>query len=193
MAENESGIDNYDITHSFEAWVEAGTKLGNEKFPDWHPKMIERMANNFGWRAEGMFITGESVEIIFDDWITGQSPYSPHGIPNDGYDWELLGLGETNKSYSILLDFGMNVQKLDKCIAERFAHDCADVSTMSVDECKRQYRDWISGKNKMSPHHIPFSDVVQEARRERRRKLRIERHHLSDFIFELNMMSEIPD
>jgi hypothetical protein len=158
---------------NFELWHEAGWQYAKD-----HPELdmwdfqIKEMASDFAWRMEGMDITPENVEWAYQDWISGQSPYSIHsratpGRIEDGYDFmeqcrrDKLKATEEFKTY--LLESGVDPFEVDKIAATRLSNPLY----FRPEEGKRVMRDYFSGINPNSPHHVPL-DPLNKALRDGR-------------------------
>lgn len=159
------------MKNSFKDWKKAARQYAAD-----HPELdmwefqVENMASDFAWRMEGVNITPESVEYAYQDWISGNNPYSPHTIglrsQEFGYDyWEWVRrkdaiAEEKHRQYG--LDHGIDPENLDRYI--RGVHP---ELYFDKDKAVRATRDWFSGKMQESPHHIPLDPEHVKARAER--------------------------
>lgn len=156
---------------NFELWHDAGRQYAKD-----HPELelwdfqIETMASDFAWRMEGMPITPENVEMAYQDWISGNSPYSVHSRATprsieDGYDfgeqcnrWKRQAK-EDLKTY--LLMSGAEPFEIDK-----IAEDYSDLFLKDRGGA-HIWKEWVSGKNPKSPHHIPLDPLNKQLRDDR--------------------------
>lgn len=158
------------MKNSFKDWKAAARQYAAD-----HPELdmwefqVEAMASDFAWRMEGCNITPESVEYAYQDWISGNNPYSVHTIGlrhEDGYDYpewvrrKKATAEEEHRQYG--LDHGIEPENLDRYI--RGVHP-----ELYFDKNKavRATREWFSGEMKESPHHIPREPEHIKAREER--------------------------
>ena len=178
----------------FKDWKKAGAKYAKTNFPDWNDQMVAEFAVDLAWRYEGQAVSPESLEDAYEDWISGQSPYSPHCVPLDGYDYSEWGERQLRDEKLALTEFAIT-RGFESFEAERFASDTLKIISGIYDEETRSrlMEDWLNGRNEFSPHHIPFDEVNKAQRDERRALLRMKYHHVSDFSFKLFFHHRLTD
>lgn len=157
------------MADNFEEWHDAARQYAAE-----HPELglwpfqIEAMASDWAWRMEGAEITAESRESAYQDWISGNNPYSVHTVHLDGYDqrgnWDRLKK-KCREDYTVFwlchADFKQDMNRFIDSISIELYFD--------EEKAWRQFREWMSGENPKSPHHVPF-DATNSAERAARRQ-----------------------
>lgn len=172
------------MANSMKAWKKAAREYAaNHPELDLWPFQIDRMASDIAWRFEGLKITPESVQEAYEDWISGQSPYSPHTVPLDGED---LGesirryeLSQRDKIFEDALSTGM-----DKRLARKFA-DTIYIQNYSQKEIEKEIDAWFAGIHSESPYHVPFDEINIKEREERKALVRSQRPDISNFSFQI--------
>lgn len=170
------------MANSFKAWEKAARKYAakHPEFDMW-PFQINRMASDIAWRYEGCEITPDSVQEAYEDWISGQSPYSPHTVPLEGEDLaesiRRYELSRRDEIFEDAVSTGMN-----KRLARKFA-DTIDVQTYYDVDIAKKIDEWFAGVHAGSPYHVPFDEVNMAEREERRALVRSQRPDMSDFSF----------
>lgn len=181
------------LPNSFEDWVNVSSSYARDNFPDWHKEMIGRFASNMAWRNEGAVVTDENVAEAYEDWVSGKSPYSPHYVSTDGYDYDIWDLQERKKLAEGLNSYALE-NGMEPFMANRFAHNSLkDAGVIVPADYSRILDEWISGDNPASPHHIPLDAENQAERDERRKQLRRKYEHVSDFSFKLFFRKRLTD
>lgn len=183
--DNEEGPTNWD----FDDWKESARQYALTNFPDWHSGMVTRYARDIAWRYEGISITPEALESAYEDWISGSSPYSPHAVGLDGYDYDIWQKKQNRKAIEELVPLATGAG-FDERSAERYANDTykwtgVDSRDFDTEEFIESLGDWLSGKNPHSPHHIRHEPENIAERRERLEELNNRYQHKADFIIML--------
>lgn len=186
VAGDYDGEDTFGPTNwDFEDWWGAAEAYARKNFSDWHPEMIREFASDIAWEMEGALLTPSRMEKASEGWFSGANPYSPHTVPQDGYDFTEWYERGQNDSAVELVKFGI-AQGMDSRMAERFASDTiSSYSFISSSEFAKALEEWWSGRNDQSPHFIPLDEVNRKERDERRKFLRQKYAHVSDFSFRL--------
>lgn len=173
------------VLDDFEDWWAGAEVYAAANFTDWHPEMVREFASDIAWDMEGAVLTASSMEWASGRWFSGANPYSPHCVPNDGYDLNEWHERDRKNSGSELIEFAI-AQGMEPRMAERFATDTlGSYSFISKEDFEKALNEWWTGKNDQSPHFIPLDDVNKRERDERRASLREKYAHVSDFSFEL--------
>lgn len=176
---------------NFEDWHVAGAQYAADHPElDLWPFQIKTMASDFAWRMEGCEITPETVQNAYEDWISGNNPYSVHTVRLDGYDqtgqWERMKQGVRKEYIVFLLTYCMDLRDIN-----RFLDSIGQDIYFDKKKAWKQLMEWNSGKSPASPHHIPF-DPVNVAEREERRRILDERYGpkiMGDFLYQLSRAS----
>lgn len=96
---------------SFKAWTKAARKYAEDNLDLWDFQ-VAKLASDFAWRNEGIPVTKKSLESAYEDWISGNNPYSPHtlrkGDEHDGVDYEEKEARKYRKNVSGLTKYAMN-------------------------------------------------------------------------------------
>lgn len=157
---------------NFELWHDAGHKYAAD-----HPELelwefqVKAMASDFAWRMEGMEITDENVQYAYDDWISGKSPYSVHSRATarsieEGYDFMEQCRRDRVKAQEKAAAFAVE-EGMDPREARLFSENCGIELYFYADRGKMMLKDWYSGKNEKSPHHVPLDPENKALRDER--------------------------
>lgn len=159
------------MADSFEDWHDAARQYAAE-----HPELelwdfqIEAMASDWAWRWEGSEITPQRMERAYQDWISGNNPYSVHTVQLEGYDntqqWARMKEGVRKEYIVSLLTYCMDIRNID-----RFLDSISQDIYFDKEKAWKQLLDWNSGKNSKSPHHVPFDPVNLREREERKQEL----------------------
>lgn len=177
----------------FEDWFAAGEAYAAKNFPDWHPEMVKEFGSDLAWQMEGAVLTPSKMEKASEDWFSGANPYSPHTVPNDGFDYEQWGKRERRDSRVAVEAYGL-AQGMDQKTAKRFADDVMkEYSTIYDTSFESAFSEWFAGKNKFSPHYVAFDDENVKLRNERRNALRAKYAHVSDFSFRIFFNNRLTD
>lgn len=176
---------------SFSDWKTAGRQYALEKLPDLWEFQVEKLASDFAWRNEGILITPENLDGAYDDWISGNNPYSPHTLPHkrgeDGYDYEEDIKRRNSEGVREAFEYAVG-QGMPEFAAIRFAEGSGKGHSLAY-KGNRDFpalmEDWISGKNKYSPHHVPLNPENISEREIRWQELRESYKHLAKWEFEL--------
>lgn len=172
------------MASSMKAWKKAAHQYAAEHPEiDLWPFQIDRMASDIAWRYEGLKITPETVQEAYEDWISGQSPYSPHTVPLDGEDLSESvrrhDIARRNEIFEDALSTGM-----EKRLARRFA-DTIYLQTYYKENIAKEIAEWFAGIHPESPYHVPFDEVNIQEREERKALIRSQRPDISDFSFRI--------
>lgn len=161
--------------HTFEDWVEAAKEYAEAHLDLW-PFQVNAMASDFAWRMEGCPIDEESLQHAYDDWVSGNNPYSIHTIMLDGYDRMGQWDHDTKISCREITEIGIR-EGMEPWQAARMAEDIRKQHGHSVGIYKgeKHYRkwmsEWINGNNRYSPHWVGLDEVNLEERKERLKEL----------------------
>lgn len=178
------------VERSFEAWKKAARDYALEQLDLWEFQ-IQALASDFAWRNEGIPITKENLDGAYADWISGRNPYSVHTIHLDGYDkkgkWERDARDCKEKLHEFALESGF-----DEVQAIRFVRDVElergiGISYVREREFQQRMKEWINGKNRYSPHHVPLSPEHILNRQERWDEIRGYYPEKEDWEFDLLM------
>ena len=172
------------MANSMKAWKKAARKYAAEHPEiDLWPFQIERMASDIAWRMEGLETSPERMQEAYEDWVSGQSPYSPHNVPLDGEDLaesvRRHELAERDEVFADALSTGMDTR-----MARKFA-DTVYLNTYAKENIQQEIDDWFAGVDEESPYHVPFDAVNIAERKERKEAIRAQRPDLSKFSFEI--------
>lgn len=172
------------MARSAKAWKKLAYKYADEHPEiDLWPFQIDRMASDIAWRMEGLKIKPNSGQEAYEDWISGQNPYSPHTVHLDGEDLtEYLrraDIEKRNQIFSDAVDAGMELR-----LAEKFA-DTLYSPYYDKKNIKKEISDWFEGIFPESPYHVPFDDVNVQERKERKEFIRSQCPEFSKMIFEI--------
>lgn len=158
------------MDNTFEEWMVAA-----EKYSADHPELglwdfqVKAMASDWAWRWEGMEVTPERMERAYEDWISGNNPYSAHTIMLDGYDrdesWRRKKVVARAKAIAWALSKGIDEHEVERFVTETHIAGLY----FSTDNAEEAYRRWMSGWKHypQSPHYIPFDPVNIAERAER--------------------------
>lgn len=166
-------------------WVAVARDYAETRFPDWHPQMIAEFASDIDWRMEGIAISEASMEDAFEDWISGQSPYSPHTVYKEGYDYEIWALMQRAESLDKVRKVAMEAFSDEPWDIERFIAGYMDKLTASytyerdILDAIKKYR---AGEVVYSPHWIPMTEEGLENRKEREQYLRSQHSKSEDSV-----------
>lgn len=151
-------------------WVAVARDYVETRFPDWHPQMVAEFASDIDWRMEGVAITAQAMENAYEDWVTGSSPYSPHCVPNDGYDYEIWAWVKQAESRELIERIAREAFSEEPWNVEKFVNGYMDDLTSSytyeryVLDAVKRYRE---GTVPYSPHWIPMTAEGLANREER--------------------------
>ncbi|MBC9704511.1 MAG: hypothetical protein H9W81_05760 [Enterococcus sp.] len=171
-----------------EDWVAVATDYAQTHFPDWHPQMIAEFASDIDWRMEGVAITEKNMEDAYEDWISGKSPYSPHTVPLEGYDYEIWAKVNRSKSEELVNRIAHEIFHDEPWNIERFIKGYMDSLTSSytyeeyVRKAAEQYQ---RGTVPYSPHWVPLPAEGLENREARGEYLKSITPNRSDFFWDL--------
>lgn len=177
----------------FEDWWAAAEAYAWNNFPDWHPAMVKKFASDVAWQCEGWILTPSKMEKASEDWFSGANPYSPHCVPQDGYDYREWHERDRDNSGSELIGFAVG-KGMDSRMASQFTADTlSSYSFISKEDFERAWNEWWTGTNDQSPHFVPLDDVNKRERDERRAYLREKYSHISDSSFRLFFHRRLTD
>lgn len=155
------------LSDSYKDWEKAA-KLYAEEHLDLWPFQVEQMAHDWAWRNEGAKITLESVKESYADWISGWNPYSKsHSIQLDGYDdngqWEHDSKMAQRELKAMVMSRGFDERSADRLCSDVYKSLGDSLGIFSDAENLEGYiKDWISGVNRHSPHHVPLDPENEE-------------------------------
>lgn len=145
----------------FRDWMLVAEDYAQNRFPDWHPEMIKGFGSDIAWRMEGCSITETSMNEAYEDWESGQTPYGPHVVPKEGYDykiWAKMMRAEARElTYSIASsEFVDEPWNIDRFV-EGYLGSLTSPFTYEryVFDGIRKYR---NGEVPYSPHWIPMTE-----------------------------------
>lgn len=172
------------MASSFEAWRKAALKYADQHPEiDLWPFQIARMASDIAWCMEGLKIKPESIQEAYEDWVSGQNPYSPHCIhlDDENFTAHMKRVDETTRNtiYQDVLETGMH-----SIIARKFA-DTVSYFHYEKKNLPKAIKDWFDGVDTQSPHHVPFDAINVEERKARKAFIRSQCPEMSNLIFEL--------
>lgn len=155
---------------NFEDWHVAGAQYAAD-----HPELglwefqITAMSSDFAWRMEGAEITSENVQRAYEDWISGNNPYSVHTVRLEGYDqqesWRRLKVIAEDEFREFGRSKGIEEWQLDRFVADMHVE-----LYFRKDEAEKKYGWWIKGSRfswGRSPYFVPFDPVNVAERAER--------------------------
>lgn len=161
--------------HTFEDWVEAAQEYAEEHLDLW-PFQVKEMASDFAWRMEGCKITKKAVQHAYDDWISGNNPYSIHTIQLDGYDrmgqWEHDTKMAARKMVKIGVQEGLETWQAERMVDDIVKQHGHSVGIYKSGKYYRQWMDeWKNGTNRFSPYHVGLDEVNLEERKARQQEI----------------------
>ena len=161
-----------DIVHnpppsSFEDWRDAARSWATENPDiDLMPFQVEDFADRAAWDGEGIRIKPDSMQKMWDHYLTGLSG-GPHHVPMDGYDMDLWARGRQRDARRAMEDAiaerGVEEPEASRLVEawvawfEIGADDSAETIESFLD-------DWFSGSNSASPHYVPLEQEHHDAR-----------------------------
>lgn len=164
-------------------WVAVAKDYAQTRFPDWHPQMVARFASDIDWRMEGVRITEKSMQNAYEDWISGQSPYSPHTVPNEGYDYEIWAKSKEAESRELTENIAREEFSAEPWNIDRFVAGYMDNLTSSYtyeNDIRKAVVKYREGTVSYSPHWIPMTDEGLDNRKTREQYLRSRQPGMSD-------------
>lgn len=163
-------------------WVAVARDYAETRFPDWHPEMVNRFASDIDWRMEGIRITEKNMDDAYEDWVSGQSPYSPHTVPKDGYDYEIWNLVNRAESRGKTESIAREVFSAEPWDIDKFVNGYMDNLTSSYtyeDDIRKAAVKYREGTVSYSPHWIPMTDEGLDNRKAREQYLRSQQPKMS--------------
>lgn len=169
--------------HTFEDWKQAAADYAAAHLDLW-PFQVQEMASDFAWRMEGSNITEDSVQYAYNDWISGNNPYSVHTIILDGYDrkgqWAHDSRVACRKLVDLGVENGMDIRSAQRMADDIYKHYNDEVGIYKSGKYYQKWmKEWFTGENLHSPHRVPL-DAVNLEERVIRQKEQEEKHKGSD-------------